>query len=58
MFNVSVDCIYFKIYLSGLCTGAGYIVNINEVGGVYSGVLFGISNSFGTLPGWSIFFLN
>lgn len=35
----------------GLSTGAGYIININEVGGIYSGVLFGISNTFGTIPG-------
>ncbi len=34
-----------------MCTGAGYIVNINEVGGVYSGILFGISNCIGTIPG-------
>lgn len=32
-------------------TGAGYIVNINEVGGIYSGILFGISNTIGTIPG-------
>ena len=37
--------------LSGLCNGAGYIVNINEVGGKYSGILYGISNTFGTLSG-------
>ena len=35
----------------GMCTGAGYIININEVGGIYSGILFGISNTFATLPG-------
>ena len=37
-------------------TGAGYIVNINEVGGIYSGILFGISNTIGTIPGlYSLF---
>ena len=35
----------------GLNTGAGFVININEVGGMYSGVLFGISNTFGTIPG-------
>lgn len=35
----------------GLCVGAGHVVNINEIGGEYSGVIFGISNTFGTLPG-------
>ncbi len=34
-----------------MCSGAGYTVNINEVGGVYSGILFGISNCIGTIPG-------
>ena len=35
----------------GAGCGAGFIININEVGGVYSAVLFGISNTFGTIPG-------
>ena len=35
----------------GLSIGAGYVININEVGGVYSGILFGFSNTFGTIPG-------
>lgn len=34
-----------------MCTGAGFIVNINEVGGIYSGILFGISNCIATIPG-------
>jgi hypothetical protein len=35
----------------GCAAGAGYVVNINEVGGEYSGILFGVSNTIGTLPG-------
>lgn len=31
--------------------GGGFIVNINEVGGEYSSLVYGISNTFGTLPG-------
>ena len=31
--------------------GAGYYVNINDVSGPYSSVVFGISNSFGSIPG-------
>lgn len=31
--------------------GAGFQVNINEIGGNYSGVLFGISNTFATISG-------
>ena len=34
-----------------MCIGAGFIVNVNEVGGVYSGVLFGISNTIGASSG-------
>jgi len=41
----------YQVCSVGMCTGAGYIININEVGGIYSGILFGISNTFATLPG-------
>ena len=57
---IFVDCSNPYLALAILCigvgfigctTGAGYIININEVGGIYSGVLFGVSNTFGTIPG-------
>ncbi len=32
-------------------TGAGYLVNINDVAGPFSGIVFGISNTIGTIPG-------
>ena len=36
----------------GFVVGSGFIVNINDIGGKhYSGLLFGISNTFGTIPG-------
>jgi MFS family permease len=35
----------------GCSLGAGYYVNINDVSGPYSSVVFGISNTFGSLPG-------
>jgi hypothetical protein len=35
----------------GFNNGGGYCVNVNDIGGKYSGVLFGISNTFATLPG-------
>ena len=36
----------------GCLVGSGFVVNLNEIGGRnYSGVLYGISNTFGTLPG-------
>ena len=43
-----------KIYLilkSSVNTGAGYLVNINDVAGPFSGIVFGISNTIGTIPG-------
>jgi hypothetical protein len=36
---------------SSICWGAGHLVNINEVAGAFSGILFGISNTIATLPG-------
>lgn len=35
----------------GFSLGAGYYVNINDVAGPFSGVVFGISNTFGSIPG-------
>ena len=32
-------------------TGSGYLVNINDIAGPYSGIVFGISNTFSTIPG-------
>jgi len=32
-------------------TGAGYLINMNDVAGPYAGIIFGISNTFGTIPG-------
>ena len=37
---------------NGFYIGAGFIVNMNEIGGKnYASVIFGIANTFGTLPG-------
>ena len=36
----------------GCVIASGFIVNLNDIGGKhYAGVLFGISNTFGTIPG-------
>jgi ACS family sodium-dependent inorganic phosphate cotransporter-like MFS transporter 5 len=48
---LAVALLMIGVGFLGISTGAGFIININEVGGVYSGVLFGVSNTFGTLPG-------
>ncbi len=48
---LAVALLMIGVGFLGLATGGGYIININEVGGIYSGVLFGISNTFGSIPG-------
>lgn len=35
----------------GFVNSAGYGVNINEIGGQYAGILYGVSNTFATIPG-------
>ena len=35
----------------GCTIGAGYNISLYEVGGIYSGILVGISNTVATLPG-------
>lgn len=37
---------------SGCGYGAGFMVNYNDVAGAYSGLVFGIANTFGTVPGF------
>ncbi len=32
-------------------TGAGYLVNLNDIAGPFSGIVFGVSNTIGTIPG-------
>ncbi len=32
-------------------TGAGYLVNLNDIAGPFSGIVFGVSNTIGTVPG-------
>ena len=32
-------------------TGAGYLININDIAGPYSGIVFGFSNTIATIPG-------
>ncbi|CAF0770185.1 unnamed protein product [Brachionus calyciflorus] len=48
---MGVVLLAFGVGFLGCNTGAGFQVNINEIGGNYSGILFGISNTFATLSG-------
>ena len=38
-------------YFSGCANGGGYIISYGETGGSYAGIMFGISNTFASLPG-------
>ena len=49
---LSVLLLTMGVGMIGCVVGSGFVVNINDIGGQnYSGVLYGISNTFGTLPG-------
>lgn len=36
---------------SGCCYGGGFILTANDIAPAYAGIIFGISNTFATLPG-------
>jgi hypothetical protein len=49
---VGVALVTISVGMMGCVIGAGLLININDIGGKhYSGVLCGISNTFGTIPG-------
>ena len=49
---LGVALLTIGVGMIGCVNGCGYVINLNELGGRnYSGVLFGISNSFATIPG-------
>ena len=48
---VGVALLVIGIGAFGAQSGAGSQVNVNEIGGKFSGVLYGISNTFATIPG-------
>ena len=49
---VGVALLTIGIGSNGFYFGCGFIVNINDVGGKnYASIIFGIANTFGTLPG-------
>jgi MFS transporter, ACS family, solute carrier family 17 (sodium-dependent inorganic phosphate cotransporter), member 5 len=51
--NISINIIscYFYRYFSGCAYGAGFLVNYNDIAGAYSAIVFGIGNTFATIPG-------
>ncbi len=38
-------------FCSGCCYGGGFILTANDIAPSYAGIIFGISNTFATLPG-------
>ncbi|CAM4940543.1 unnamed protein product [Rotaria socialis] len=41
----------FFVYFSGCCYGGGFMLTANDIAPAYAGIIFGISNTFATLPG-------
>lgn len=39
------------VAFDSIIMGAGYLININDIAGPYSGIIFGLSNTMATLPG-------
>ncbi len=38
--------------ISGCQDGGGFIVSYNDIAGVYSGIVFSIANTLGSIPGF------
>lgn len=48
---VGVALLTVGLAFTGCAYGAGFLVNYNDISGSYSGVVFGIGNTFATIPG-------
>lgn len=49
--NISTTNFNSRFSLSSINVGAGYLININDIAGPYAGIIFGISNTFASIPG-------
>jgi len=38
-------------FISGFCFGGGFLLVANDMAPAYAGIVFGISNTFATIPG-------
>jgi hypothetical protein len=45
------DCIKYIFSISGFCFGGGFMLVANDIAPAYAGIVFGISNTFATIPG-------
>lgn len=48
---VGVALLTLGLAFTGCGYGAGFLVNYNDIAGSYSGIVFGIGNTFATIPG-------
>ena len=48
---LGVAFLSIALAFNGFYWASGALVNINDIAGCYSGIVFGITNTFGTLPG-------
>jgi len=55
---ITSDKAYYGVLLvtiglafSGLTYGGGFLVNYNDIGGTFAGLVFGLSNTIGTISG-------
>ena len=55
---VGVALLTLGLATTGCGYGAGFMVNYNDIAGSYAGLSFGLSNTFGTVPGMYIYSIN
>ena len=48
---VGVAFLTIGLATTGCGYGAGFMVNYNDIGGPFAGLIFGMVNTFGTMPG-------
>jgi len=44
--------LFLNLWFSGCQDGGGFIVSYNDIAGVYSGIVFSIANTLGSIPGF------
>lgn len=42
----------FEYFIRGFCFGGGFLLVANDLAPAYAGIVFGISNTFATIPGF------
>ncbi|CAF4737396.1 unnamed protein product [Rotaria socialis] len=47
----AVVLLTFGVTFTGCCYGGGFMLTANDIAPAYAGIVFGISNTFATIPG-------